>query len=230
MKILNGQRMNQAGFTLIELLMAMIVSGMIVSGTVMIFQTMVRDHNTEVKYLAMQQNLRATMDYLGRYIRMAGFDPTGLADAGFTTMLSNHIAFTIDKGKEVGTAPNITIDNDPNGVIDDHWEEMVEFNLDDGRLVRINAAGAGQLLAENIEVLNFVYLDKDGESTTAADDVRSVQVTLIGSFGPGGGFVTNYTNSEEYRNQQDAIILPAQNDNVRRMMLTADISCRNMGW
>ncbi len=221
-----SQQTHQAGFTLIELLMAMIVSGMVVTGTVTIFQSMVRDHNTEVKVLAMQQNLRATMDYLERYIRMAGYDPTGQANAGFTTMLSNRIAFTTDKGSPAGT----NIDNTPNGTIDAHWEEQLEFQLDDDRLERIDAGGAGQLLADNIEVLNFVYLDKNRVPTSAAGDVRSVQITIVGRYGAGGGFVNNYTNSEIYRNQQGAILLPAQNDNVRRMLMTADVSCRNMGW
>ena len=210
-----------------ELLVAVVVSGMVVSGTVLVFRTMVRDHNTEVRVLGMQQNLRSTMQYIERYIRMAGYDPTEQATAGFTTMLSNHIGFTRDKGTVTGT----TIDNIPNGEIDDHWEEKVEFRLKEGRIERIDAGGNGQLLAENIEVLNFVYLDKDGAPTAAADDVRSVQVAIIARYSKGDpGYVASIVNDEEYRNQQGAVILPPQNDNIRRMMLTADVNCRNLAW
>jgi len=212
----NNNNRNQAGFTLVELLIAMVVSGMIVGGTVAIFQTMVKDHNIHVKTLAMQQNLRATMDYLERYLRMAGYDPTGLADAGFTTMLSNHIAFTSDKD-----GSGLTSDAD--------WEENLEFKLEDNVLKRTDAGGSDRTLAENIEVFNMVYLDKDGVPTSAADDVSSVQVTLVGRSGDAGGFLEDYTDNQVYRNQQGAIILPAQNDKVRRMQLTADINCRNMG-
>jgi prepilin-type N-terminal cleavage/methylation domain-containing protein len=212
----NNKNRNQAGFTLIELLIAMVVSGMIVGGTVAIFQTMVRDHNTQVKILAMQQNLRATMGYLERYIRMAGYDPTGLADAGFTTMLSNNVAFTSDLDSS-----GITTDAD--------WEENLEFKLEDDVLKRTDMGGSDRTLAENIEVFNVVYLDKDGVPTSAADDVSSLQVTLVGRF-KGGGFLVDYTDNQVYRNQQGAVILPAQNDKIRRMLLTADISCRNMGW
>lgn len=220
-------RLNNKGFTLIELLIATVVSGMVVSGTVLVFRTMVRDHNTEVRVLGMQQNLRSTMQYIERYIRMAGYDPTEQTNAGFTTMLSNQIAFTRDKGTVTGT----TIDNTPNGQIDNHWEEQVQFRLKEGRIERIDSGGNGQLLAENIDVLNFVYLDKDGAPTSAADDIKSVQVAIVARFSSGDpGYVAQYTNNEEYRNQQGAMILPPQNDNIRRMMLTADVNCRNMAW
>jgi type IV pilus assembly protein PilW len=215
MDIKNTEKSNQAGFTLIELLISMVVSGMIVSGTVLIFQSMVRDHNTQVKILAMQQNLRATMDYLERYIRMAGYDPTNQANAGFTVMLSNHVAFTTDKD-----GSGLTSDAD--------WEENLEFKLEGRVLKRTDAGGADRKLAENIEVFNIVYLDKDGVTTRAADDVSSVQVTLVGRFAEGGGGVAHHLDNTIYRNQQGAIILANHNDNVRRMLLTGDVSCRNM--
>ena len=210
-----------------ELLVAMVVSGMVISGTVVMFRTMVRDHNTEVRIITMQQNLRSTMQYIERYIRMAGYDPTEQASAGFTTMLSNQIAFTRDKG----TLVSGSVDNDPNGVIDAHWEEQIEFRLREGRIERMDAGNNPVLLAENIDALNFVYLDNDGVPTAAADDVRSIQVAIVARFSDGApGFVAPITSNETYRNQQGAVILPPQNDNIRRMMLTADVNCRNMGW
>lgn len=218
---------NQKGFTLVELLIAMVVSGMVISGTVVMFRTMVRDHNTEVRIITMQQNLRSTMQYIARYIRMAGYDPTEQASAGFTTMLSNQIAFTRDKG----TLSGGTVDNDPNGTIDAHWEEQIEFRLREGRIERMDAANNPQLLAENIDALNFVYLDDDGVPTAAPADVRSVQIAIVGRFSDGDpGYVAQVTSNEEFRNQQGAVILPPQNDNIRRMMLTADVNCRNMAW
>ncbi len=219
---------NQKGFTLAELLIAMVVSGFVVAGTVTLFQSMVRDHNTEVRVLTMQQNLRSTMSYIERYIRMAGYDPTDAADAGFTTLLSNHIAFTRDKGTPVGS----NIDNTPNGEIDAHWDEMITFRYNAGNraIERLQANGTPVTLAENIEVLNFVYLDHDGLPTNDANQVRSVQVAIIASFGEEPGFTNPHLDATDYRNQQGAVILPAPNDTIRRMMLTADVSCRNMTW
>ncbi len=217
---------NNRGFTLSELLVAMVVSGIVVAGTVAIFTNMVRNYNTEHRILSMQQNLRSTMDYLERYIRMAGYDPSEQAGAGFETMLSNQIRFTLDKGRpDAGTG----IDQEPNGVIDDHWEEQVEFILDDDfRLHRINAGGTRVLLANNIEVINFIYLDEGGDMTTNAQDVRSVQVTLVGRVGESAGFTNAIVNNRSYSNQQGIVVLPAPNDDIRRLMLSAEVMCRNM--
>lgn len=217
---------HDAGFTLIELLMGMVVSGIVVAGTVMVFQTMVRSNNTQVEITAMQQNLRAAMFYLERSIRMAGYDPTNGAGAGFTRMLTNRIAFTMDKGKPVGS----DIDNSPNGVIDSHWDEQVQFRLNGKRLERINSAGVGSLVAEDIEALNFVYLDNNGNPTLTAASVKSVQVTLVGRIGPQAGYTNPYIDTTIYRNRSGAVVLPAQNDNIRRMALTTNVNCRNRKW
>ncbi|BHH82942.1 prepilin-type N-terminal cleavage/methylation domain-containing protein [Desulforhopalus sp. 52FAK] len=221
---ISAQLSRQGGFTLTELLIAMVVSGIVVGATSLVLATMVRNHNTEVRVTTMHQNLRSTMNYMERYIRMAGYDPLESADAEFTKLLSNNIAFTRDKGRPSG----VNIDNDPNGVIDSHWEEMIEFKLDDDRLERVDENGVGHLLAEDIEVLNFVYLDNDGDPTNNSDDVRSVQIAIIAR--SSGGFVNDYSDTTTYTNQQGAVILPAQNDNIRRIMLSSDVSCRNMEW
>lgn len=220
----NTTTISNAGFTLMELLIAMVVSGIVIAGAVLVFTNMVRSNNTQNDITALQQNMRAAMFYMERSIRMAGYDPTDDAGAGFTTMRTNRIAFTVDKGKLVGT----DIDNDPNGVIDSHWEEQVEFRLNGLRLERVNAAGVGTLVAEDIDALNFVYLDAEGNPTSAASDVRSVQVTLVGRTGAQAGYTNTYINNNVYRNRSGSVVLPAQNDNIRRMALTTNVSCRNL--
>lgn len=206
-----------AGFTLSELLVAMAISGIVVGGAVMIFRTMVRSHNTQVELTTMQQNLRAAMFYLERNIRMAGFDPSGEADAGFAVIKTNRIAFTLDK--------------DENGIIDSNWDERFDFRLDANNLVRIMpSTGASWLVSDNIEALNFVYLDVDGEPTSNPSSVRSVQVTIVGKIGEQAGFTNPYVDRMVYTNRDGAVLLPAQNDNIRRMALTSSINCRNLMW
>lgn len=194
----------------------MVVSGVVVAGTVMIFQTMVRSHNTQVEITAMQQNLRSAMFYLEQNIRMAGYDPSKEAGAGFTSILTNRIAFTSDK--------------DGSGTIDSNWDERLEFRLISNRLERINTAGVAWLVADDIEALNFVYLDEDGNPTSGASSVRSVQVTIVGRIGPQAGYTNPYIDRTVYTNRSGAVVLPAQNDNIRRMALTTNISCRNLEW
>lgn len=217
---------NPSGFTLLELLIAMVVSGMIVTGAVVVFTTMARSHNTDVRLKTMQQNLRATMNYLEHYIRMAGYDPSNQAGAGFVLIDTDHISFTMDIGKKSGDE----IIGSPNGVIDDHWDEKVEFLLVDNEIKRANAGGQDRLLATDIEALNFVYLDNEGKETANPVDVQSVQIAIVARYGKEAGFTNTFIDKTKYTNQQGDVILPAPNDRIRRMMLTSDISCRNMKW
>jgi len=36
-------------------------------------------------------------------------------------------------------------------------------------------------------------------------------------------------DDQDYMNQQGAVILPAQNDRFRRIVLSTDVFCRNLG-
>ena len=98
----------------------------------------------------------------------------------------------------------------------------------DGGLDLGRKAGSGdyQPVAENIDVLNFVYFDANG-STPVADleNIRSVQVTLVAR----SGMDINYTDASAYYNDQGNLILGAQNDHFRRRLLTNRVQCRNMG-
>jgi hypothetical protein len=181
---------------------------------------------------AMQQNLRVAMYRMEREIRMAGCDPTRNANAGITAANANSVSFTEDiRGDAEGSDPDGDT-NDPN--------EAITYSLDDNDGDGDNDLERnGNLIAENIDALDFVYLDGASPPNVLDDDgsgnvvasiplIRSIQVTLVARTGRGD---LAYTNTKAYYNQQDLVnpILPAQNDNVRRRLLTAQIRCRNLG-
>ncbi len=217
----------QKGFTLAELLIAMVISGIVMAAVIKLFSTEIKAHNTQFSTSNMQQNLRAAMDYMVRHTRMAGYDPA-YAGAGFNGTLANRLDFTCD----IGTLNDTSTANDqtPNGRIDDNWDEKVIFRLSGSSLMRDRPGGSAVTVAENIEALNFRYLDKNGVDTTNTRDVRSVQITLVGRTDPGTAIMTNYVDKQVYTNQRGDILLAAQNDHVRRMLLTAEVKCRNLAW
>ncbi len=216
---------NNYGFTLLELLIAMVISGLVLTAAIQVFTMQVKTHNAQFAISRMQQNLRSSMDYMTRYTRMSGFDP-GLIGAGFQSVLANRLDFT----RDVGTLDDASTANDltPNGRIDNHWDEQVVFLLSGDRLERENASGVGQLVADNIEALNFRYLDGAGNDTSATQDIRSVQITIVGRTSPSSGIMPKYVNTTVFQNQRGDTLLPAQNDSARRMMLTAEVQCRNL--
>ena len=220
---------NKRGFSLMEVLIAMVIAGIVMAAIYSVYYSQQKSYVAQEQIAAMQQNLRVAMYRMEREIRMAGCDPTRNANAAITAASATSVSFTEDtRGDAEGS--------DPDGATDDP-NEAITYSLDDNDgdgdndLERNN-----NLIAENIDTLNFVYLgeagplDDDGNGNVVASIplIRSIQITLVARTGRGD---PGYTDTKAYYNQQDLVnpILPAQNDNVRRRPLTAQIRCRNLG-
>ena len=212
-----------------EVLIAMVIAGIVMAAIYSVYYSQQKSYVAQEQIAAMQQNLRVAMYRMEREIRMAGYDPRRDAAADIQTAGPNTINFTLDITNTAGTG-------DPDGLLDGP-NENITYSLDDNDgdgdndLERNN-----NLIAENIDTLNFVYLgeagplDDDGNGNVVASIplIRSIQITLVARTGRGD---PGYTDTKAYYNQQDLVnpILPAQNDNVRRRPLTAQIRCRNLG-
>ncbi len=180
------KRVNEHGFTLVELLVAMAISGIVMAGVYSVYYSQQKSYMAQEQIAVMQQNLRAAMLFMEREIRMAGCDPTGKAvDFTVWDISSSSFHFTLDIEKTGGAYGQISGGN-----------EDITYVLS-GTELRRN----GNLIAENINSLNFVYLDGDNNVTASASAVRSVEITLE----------------------------VATEDNARTRSFTTNIKCRNMG-
>lgn len=184
----------------------------------------------------MMQNARTAMFYMQREIRMSGFDPRRTAAAGF---VANFASPYNGSGAATNSA-NIafTVDDDEDGVIDPASAEIIAFRLNANQLQRLMIApgtltASWETLAENIDALNFVYLDGAnlpivlGSPPTAAQLalIRSVQITLVTR----SDEEPAKTDSQVYRNQQGTVILNPGGDHFTRTLLSAQVVCRNLG-
>jgi type IV pilus assembly protein PilW len=167
---------------------------------------------------AMQQNLRAAMFYMQREIRMAGCDPLGTAGAGIIAASDSSINFSEDvwDGSD-GSAPD--------GDADDSNEDIT-YSLIGDDLKRKTGGGNYQVVAENIDALNFVYLDTNGSETAVLTDIRSVEITIVARISRP---LRDSPNNRDYFNQRNTQILSAQGDRYSRRRLTSAIKCRNLG-
>ena len=209
---------NRDGFTLVEILVAVAIAGVVMAGIYSAYYSQQKSYIAQGEVSDMQQNLRAAMYFMEREIRMAGCDPQGTAGAGITDLGYN-------SGPDRNTSITFTEDianagtGNPNGVIDS--DETITYALN-GTDLRRN----GQVLAQNIEALDFVYLNASEAATTNADDIRAVQITVIARTGKGDpGYVNNdppFTNLAG-----KTISHPA--DNFRRRVSTVRVKCRNLG-
>ena len=212
---------NTNGFTLIEILVAMVLSIIVMAGIYSTYYSQQKSFMVQEQVAAMQPNLRAAMFFMEREIRIAGCDPTRKTDAGMSTARANMIAFTED----------IDGDGDPRGItyaLDPGTDELLRTVLPPGTPV-----------AEYIDALNFVYLDKDGNdladdgagnvtSPANIDKIRSVELTVVARTGIED---RGYIDTNDYYNQRDLVtpILAAHNDHRRRKLLSTSIRCRNLG-
>ncbi len=198
-----------AGFTLIEMMIAIAIFGVVVAGVIGAFYDQLRSHNTQQALLEMQQNARAAMYYITRELRMAGYDPTGDANAGITPDAVNRDTITFSSDITGGEADGE--DNDDDGVTDgadavdearygdgatDDAEEVITYALNGDRIMRtaVDATGTvvNQTLAANIEALDFIYHGVEpGDPTNTTfrlipavaaanpNNIRFVNVTII---------------------------------------------------
>ncbi len=230
---------NQKGFTLVELLVVLALSGIVTAAIYKSFTGQQQVYIAQDQVAAMQQDVRASLEVMVKEIRMAGYDPQGTADASITAATSSSIQFTVDQnGNGVLISPGPPADNDPNEDITYSLKPESDPDGDGVATVfpselRRASWGAPQPLAEEVEVLNFVYLDENDTviptPIAAAADlerIRSVQICMVLRADKAD---KNFRNTSTYSNLQGTVLLNSPNDGYRRRLLTTTVKCRNVG-
>ncbi len=207
------------GFTLVELMLAMLLTGLIAGASYSVYLSHQRTATNQEQVVVAQDNLRAAMNFLERRIRMAGLDPdcAGTGCNGIVTAQANTLAFTTDfhNDDSVGSpAETVTFSL---------YDSLGDGDNDLGMSVD---GGANQPIAFNIDALDFVYLDRNGNVTANTDQIRAIQVTVVARADRPD---PNYRDTVQYRNQQGQVIFGPANDNLRRRVLTQTVKCRNLG-
>ena len=215
--MLNKYHIDNLGFTLIELLIAMAITGIVSAGIFSAYHSQQNAQLSQKQAVEMQQNLRAALYIMTSDIRMAGYAPDGTYSAGITKIGDGSngqpLGFTF-----VELADSDGIDNDSDGTIDEPGElklQTVEYDLydaygdGDSDIGRKQGAASRQAIAENIQTLQFVYLDSSGIVTANLSDIRSIQIIIV---------ATTDSNEIDYTNGKN-----------NHRTLTTIVKCRNLG-
>lgn len=241
---------NSGGFTLVEMMIVMAISGVIMGAVYSAYLAQQRTYLAQDQVAEMQQNLRAAIFIVSRELRMAGYDLTGDAGAGTSTALPGQISFTADldaDGALTGSGETIDIgfqyDPDDSDNSDDYARDGVPDIDSDGDGVpdavslRIQKNGGGyQEIAENIQAIEFNYLDKDLNKLTPPIDIQAIHSIQLSILARAEKPDRSFVNTREYTpasgtpwDLNGAAVGNAANDHFRRRLLITTIQCRNMG-
>lgn len=197
------RNIKQQGFTLVELLVALAMSGVVAAAAIGFFISQQRAHTAQEQVTLMQQNLRTSLDFMTRELRVAGYNPTAqtATPMGFSTPGLNTITFTLDfHGLE-----SDGIDNDGNGTVDDEVgpdgdsndsREQITYSMNPAantfQLRRKSSAAAGaanEVLADGIEAIAFAYAYDGNDADTIPDtfvNAAGATETIYAIAGPNG--------------------------------------------
>lgn len=216
-----------SGFTLVELMISMAISGVITAAIYTAYITQQRTHFSQEQVAEMQQNIRAAMDIMAHEIRMAGYDPSTRSGAQITTTLPGQFGFSMDLNGDGDLLDNgeVLDFGFPTGgdVLRDGIPDNPNTVLSLGR--RSGGAVAYPAIADNIQAIEFNYLDATSGVAATPADVRAVQVTILARADLPD---RSYNNTIQY-NAASGNPWGPYNDNFRRRLLITTIQCRNMG-
>lgn len=211
---------NRKGFTLVDILVGLAMASVLMVAMVSLFTTLGRSYTTQNVAADVQQLTRAGMELMIQEIRMAGFDPGGAAAAAIVSNFDNTAGFHIDHdGKVAPTdADNIafTLDQDMDGRIDhcttggtaecpaadDNIEnELIAYRINNRTLEKYRGGSAvwEDLSEDNVSDLSFTYYDDTGAVTTAAEDIRTVEISMTVQLPAGRGGTVSRTYSTRVR-------------------------------
>jgi len=226
-KMAFGNHRQDAGFTLVEMMIALMMSAIIMLAVYKSAKTQQDTYIAQDQVVAMQQNLRAVTLLMTREIRMAGYDPTGNANAAITTATPSQFGFTQDltgNGDTIEANESITFgfsnanDSDADGIADAGFAPL-------GR----DTGGGFQPIAENIHAVEFLYTLADGtqvsDATGQEDEIRTVQVTVLAQTALADPKISNMSFSPPPPSMT-TWNLPL---GFRGRMETITVKCRNLG-
>lgn len=161
-----SKMMQENGVTLVEMLVAMTIGLVVMAAIYSTYTSQQQQYLVQEQVSGMQQNLRASVYFIARETRMAGYDPGQGGNFGITDIKldgngDSTLTFTADFD-DSGTIP---------GAGDTIAYSIFDFGGDGITDLARNDGGGNQLLAQGVESLGLAYAfdqDGDGELDTSA--------------------------------------------------------------
>ncbi len=247
----------EKGFTILELMIALVLTFIVTAGLYRAYVSFQVTFDSQNQLVELQQNLRIGMNRLVSDIKMAGYDPRQTGQAGFVNEGSRFTSSTTANFKMDFFGGQFDgVDNDTDGTtdeadeaafgdadFDDDGEQLYYYLADDSlgsqNLYRddLTDLSAADPIVQNVEVLQFVYVDldfPDGKIAEVGGMIPDAELANIGAVEISLIIKTSdedfsYTDNTSYKNLRNEEILAPQGDHYRRKVLRAKIILRNNG-
>jgi type IV pilus assembly protein PilW len=157
-------RRRQAGSSLVEILVALGLLGLLMAAMGLLLQSGLVAWGWGSGRVEAQQALRAALERMAHELREAGYDPTG---AGFEALL-------------VAEPTRVVFQSDwnGNGTIDPTRERVTYLLRPGENILRRDAGGGAQPLAEGVRHFALFYFDGKGAPTADPEQVASIRIEL----------------------------------------------------
>ncbi|MDK9709492.1 MAG: prepilin-type N-terminal cleavage/methylation domain-containing protein [Desulforhopalus sp.] len=228
------------GFTLIELVLALALSSIVGISIYTAYVSQQRTYVAQEQVAEMQQNIRAAIFTMAGEIRMAGYDPNKSvgkpALTGITVAGKGQMSFTLDANGDrdfnddgemidfgFSDAAGSDVDRDGTPDIDADGDGNPDVSLPLGR--QVGGAGGYQAIAENIERIEFLYFNINGQQTNDLGAITSVGISILARSGRPD---PDFTNAGTTFTAASGDVWGPYNDNFRRRLLVTRLECRNI--
>ncbi len=260
------------GFTLIEVMIALAMFSILLTAIYQTYYNQQEAYLKQEKVSNMQQDVRTGGFFLARDLRMAGYDPTtqatgaGFTDRGLTSPRKPVAALEIradlnsdNDSQDTGEIIYFELSNDADydGIADGinrsgGWKSdgspcrltrQYRLALDETSDTFTDSTTGSQVLAENVDALEFCYVLNTGIETIAPtsgelDDIVAIYVSILFRT---KARIPKYRNTETYTpasadsnrvaNLRESTPSPwgPFDDSFKRRLLITEVKCRNIG-
>ena len=142
------------------------------------------------------------------------------------SILSNTVRSQIDYSKDRNII-GFTLDKNGDGYINPLDHEMIAYQINKQTLKRYNSSTSKwEIISQNIDALDFVYLDQEGNRTFDVKEFKAIELTIIAKTNKKD---SKFKDSTSYKNKQGESMCPScLNSNHHRRAISITLQLRNL--
>ena len=168
----------ESGFTLTELLISLSLLLVLSASLFALIAEIQQTATAQSEAQAVLNNSQLALLSIGRWIRNAGNNPSGIGATAITMISPTEIRILSDI---TGSSGNNSDNGDPDGDFNDSGEDLtIRYNPQAHSIEAIPGGGPAQIIAEHISSLEFQLYDGEGNQVSDCSEAKTIGVLITG--------------------------------------------------